>query len=203
MKIWFQNRRTKWKKHENITATEIPEHKLQAVKNPDVAKAIQNAAKLRKAKERLEVSTSNNSNKKENSYNQPLDFSMESLAKLKESVQDVSEKVNNQFNKLDGDILIKTENIGEQKHMNSDEFINHSKDETANDDHLSRDSEQLMERTPSGESYENSDTGSEKIKFDPTIVEPNKANTEEHEIECKDMSDNNEISCSLNCDETS
>lgn len=33
MKIWFQNRRTKWKKQENISRSEVAEHKLCAEKN--------------------------------------------------------------------------------------------------------------------------------------------------------------------------
>lgn len=33
MKIWFQNRRTKWKKQENISSAEAAEHKLNAEKH--------------------------------------------------------------------------------------------------------------------------------------------------------------------------
>lgn len=59
---------------------DLPEHKLQAEKNPDIAKAIQNAAKLKKAKERLEQVTGGNMRKEiHSSVNQPLDFRMERL----------------------------------------------------------------------------------------------------------------------------
>ncbi|XP_045191325.2 homeobox protein mls-2-like [Mercenaria mercenaria] len=137
VKIWFQNRRTKWKKHENITATEIPEHKLQAAKNPDVAKAIQNAAKLRKAKERLEVSTSSTTSKKDNSCNQPLDFSMENLDKMKNTRDDVTDCILENDERKDGgsikaeeSIELETEACTEQDSIHSyDAIIDTSEDE--------------------------------------------------------------------------
>lgn len=137
MKIWFQNRRTKWKKHENITATELPEHKLQAAKNPDVAKAIQNAAKLRKAKERLEVTTSNNGIKKDLS-NQPLDFSMEKLDKL----QNVNENMKESYLRSGEDFAVnnlKTEYIEEKEASDSSSAFNDNisdEKENVDDDYI-------------------------------------------------------------------
>ncbi|KAL4232044.1 hypothetical protein ACF0H5_009622 [Mactra antiquata] len=197
VKIWFQNRRTKWKKHENITATEIPEHKLQAVKNPDVAKAIQNAAKLRKAKERLEVSTSNNSNKKDNSYNQPLDFSMESLAKLKGSVQTGNENVNNQFEKLDADIPIKTEESDDGQYVNTDDIPKHSKDENLNDNTQSRDSHFRLDRAPSGDYDDSSNNGGAQAKIEL------KDDMSNEPVVNNEISENTPIKVSLSSEESS
>lgn len=40
MKIWFQNRRTKWKKQENISNAEAAEHKLSVEKGNHVQKTV-------------------------------------------------------------------------------------------------------------------------------------------------------------------
>lgn len=131
MKIWFQNRRTKWKKHENITATELPEHKIQAAKNPDVAKAIQNAAKLRKAKERLEVTTSNNGTKKDLS-NQPLDFSMEKLDKLQNVNENIKESYSGSGEEFANNSL-KTEYVEEKEASAFNDNISDEKDNVDDD----------------------------------------------------------------------
>ena len=45
MKIWFQNRRTKWKKQENISNAEAAEHKIGGPKHTQ-GKGSENAAKI-------------------------------------------------------------------------------------------------------------------------------------------------------------
>ena len=91
MKIWFQNRRTKWKKHENITATDISDQKLQNEKNPDVTKAIQNAAKLKKAKERSEQTNHAVVSSKPQSDNNSLPENIERFSIPRYAADDTSE----------------------------------------------------------------------------------------------------------------
>lgn len=43
VKIWFQNRRTKWKKHDNVNSVEVAEHKPPGGK-PEAAQTVPSSA---------------------------------------------------------------------------------------------------------------------------------------------------------------
>ena len=154
---------------------------MQAAKNPDVAKAIQNAAKLRKAKERLELSNSNMNNKKDNSSNQPLDFSMEGLGKTKIIRDDFPECIPDQGDNEQGDGRIKSE-----------ENVKHEKEDIIEEKYIENDT--VNDEIDSFNDNYNEEIDDKQIK---DTIRPN-SQTSEHAEDINDVKTEEDITSDIN-----
>ncbi|CAG7824023.1 unnamed protein product [Allacma fusca] len=97
VKIWFQNRRTKWKKQDNISNAEAAEHKVQATKSSGGKSRDKNASPLPSNRNKhpppLSDSTSNSSMKRPSNSHVP--GTSECSLSVSESVVDSSEEHSN------------------------------------------------------------------------------------------------------------